>query len=99
MHMSETKMVKVRVEAKPEKGFFRCGRHWPKSVTEAEVPESDLSRLQAEKMLFVQVVPEAPPAPPAPAPKPEAPKAPAKAEAGKGGDGGGKTPEAPSKGG
>lgn len=56
--MSEsTKMVRLRVAATPEKGFYRGGRHWTKAPQEVEVPEDLALRLFAEPMLIVSELP------------------------------------------
>lgn len=49
---------RVLVSANPEKGFFRCGRHWPRAQTEAEVTESELEILKSERKLGVVVYPK-----------------------------------------
>ena len=59
--MSKTtpeKKIRVRVAANPERGFFRCGRHWTRSQKEAEVTEDELKILMGERKLSVVVVPE-----------------------------------------
>lgn len=67
--MSEsTKMVRLRVAATPEKGFYRGGRHWTKAPQEVEVPEDLALRLIAEPMLIVSELPALAAAPASSAP-------------------------------
>ncbi|MEY4530718.1 MAG: Mu-like prophage FluMu N-terminal domain [Deinococcota bacterium] len=49
--MSEA--IKVRVSARPEKGFYRAGRYWSSAPTDAEVTANDLKVLKAETNLVV----------------------------------------------
>jgi hypothetical protein len=58
-----SKTLKVIVRALPERGFYRAGRHWPRTETEAEVTEEQLVALKAEMNLAVVVVPVAESAP------------------------------------
>lgn len=58
------KKIRVLVTARPEAGFYRCGRHWPASETEAEVSADELARLQAERKLSVRVAEDSAPPPP-----------------------------------
>lgn len=51
-------MPQAIVTAKAEAGFWRCGRHWPATPTEAEVSERDLGLLAKEPMLVVKVTGE-----------------------------------------
>lgn len=68
--MSEsTKMVRLRVAATPEKGFYRGGRHWTKAPQDVEVPEDLAIRLIAEPMLIVSELPALAAAPAASAKK------------------------------
>jgi hypothetical protein len=49
--MSET--IKIRVSARPEKGFYRAGRFWTSAPTDAEVTKAELVILKAETNLVV----------------------------------------------
>lgn len=68
----------VRVRARRDGGFWRGGVHWPHVWTEAQVDDELLVRLQAERMLVVELVPPSPPL--EATPEPTAPPAPAHAE-------------------
>lgn len=52
------KQFLVEVSAKPEKGFRRGGRYWPRDLTQATVAEDLLAVLQAEAQLRVKVLGE-----------------------------------------
>jgi hypothetical protein len=46
-------LIAVVVTAIPTGGFYRAGRYWPPTPTEAEVSAEDLERLEAEPFLRV----------------------------------------------
>ena len=48
--------VRVDVQARPQRGFWRCGMYWPVANTVRDVTEEQAERLLAEPNLRVKVV-------------------------------------------
>lgn len=51
--MADLKKVAVKVRAVPQGGFWRAGRHWAASMTDAEVTPAELEMLKREPKLIV----------------------------------------------
>jgi len=51
--MADPKKIAVKVRAVPKGGFWRAGRHWPGTLTDAEVTPAELEVLKREPKLIV----------------------------------------------